>query len=77
MEDKWKLGDDLLASDNLLDSISFEDIILMVHHNSKQITAREVVKQFEMLLEIRMQDAKFLLKNNLNEIMDAARKGRA
>lgn len=32
-ERKWILGDDLAACDNLLDGITFDDVILAVHCN--------------------------------------------
>lgn len=35
METKWKLGDDLISSDSLLDGITFDDVILAVHHNCR------------------------------------------
>ena len=33
MDQNWKLGDDMVVSDNLLDGITFEDLILTVHCN--------------------------------------------
>lgn len=37
-ERKWILGDDLAACDNLLDGITFEDVILAVHCNCRVIS---------------------------------------
>ena len=38
MERNWLLGDDLAACDNLLDGITFDDIITQVHCNCRNIT---------------------------------------
>lgn len=40
MERNWLLGDDLAACDNLLDGITFDDIITQVHCNCPQHHAR-------------------------------------
>lgn len=45
-ERKWVLGDDLAACDNLLDGITFEDVILAVHCNCHVISRETVTKQF-------------------------------
>ena len=35
MGEKWRLGEDLSVEDNMLDGITFADIILAVHHNCR------------------------------------------
>lgn len=75
-ERKWKLGEDLSTSDNLLDPVTFDDLILAVHCNYRVITPDEVVKTMREMLEQRLQDTLFLIKNNMEAIMDEARKGR-
>lgn len=75
-ERKWKLGEDLSTSDNLLDPVTFDDLILAVHCNCRLITPDEVVKTMREMLEQRLQDTRFLIKNNMEAIMDEARKGR-
>lgn len=75
-ERKWKLGEDLSTSDNLLDPVTFDDLILAVHCNCLLITPDEVVKTMREMLEQRLQDTRFLIKNNMEAIMDEARKGR-
>ena len=37
-ERKWILGDDLRPEDNLMDGITFDEIILTVHCNCRNIT---------------------------------------
>lgn len=76
MEPKWKLGDDLIPDDNLLDGFTFYDVILTVHHNCEYITPDAVVSTAKEILESRMQDFCYLLENNIEEIMAEARKGR-
>ena len=69
-ERKWILGDDLAACDNLLDGITFDDVILAVH-------CRETVtKQFFEILEQRLLDMNELLNRNIDKIAEEARKGR-
>lgn len=77
MEPKWKLGDDLSTEDSLLDGITFDDLILAVHCNCKQITPAAVMETAKEIIEGRMTDFEYLLNNNMDEIMAAAMKGRA
>lgn len=77
MEQNWKLNDDLITSDSLLDGITFDDVILAVHCNCKYITPDAVRRTAKEILDGRMQDYRYLLENNIKEIMAEARKGRA
>ena len=74
---KWKLGDDVSADDNILDGFTFRDLILAVHCNCENITPEAVRREAAEILEERMQDYRFLLRNNIEEIMAEAKKGRA
>lgn len=47
MERNWKLGDDMVVSDNLMDGITFDDLILTVHCNCPKITEQAVKKRAE------------------------------
>ena len=73
---KWKLGDDLYPEDNILDGITFQELITTVHCNCKTVTPKAVLQEFETILAIRMEDARFILRNNLSEIMQNAGKER-
>lgn len=77
MEKKWKLGDDLDRYDNLLDGFTFDDLILAAHCNCREITPEAVLREAREILDSRMQDYRFLLKNNLDAIIEEAKKGRA
>lgn len=75
-ERKWILGDDLAACDNLLDGITFEDVILAVHCNCRVISRETVTKQFFEILEQRLLDMNELLNRNIDKIAEEAQKGR-
>lgn len=75
-ERKWILGDDLAASDNLLDGITFDDVILTVHCNCRVISRETVTEQFFEILEQRLLDTNELLNRNIDKIAEEARKGR-
>lgn len=75
-ERKWVLGDDLAACDNLLDGITFEDVILAVHCNCHVISRETVTNQFFEILEQRLLDMNELLNRNIDKIAEEARKGR-
>ena len=72
----WNLGEDLNAGDSLLDGLTFEDLILAVHCNCRKIDRKAVTDTFKEIIEGRMQDADFLLENNMEAIIEEARKGR-
>lgn len=76
MEPRWKLGDDMISSDNILDGITFDDIILAVHCNCQYITPAEVIRTALEIVENRTEDFCYILNKNLEEICAEARKGR-
>lgn len=69
MDRAWKLGDDLITSDNILDGFTFDDIILAVRCNCRTIDRKAVLQTAREILEGRMEDYRFLLENNLDEIV--------
>jgi hypothetical protein len=76
MDRRWKLGDDLATCDNLLDGVTFDDLILAVHCNCKSITPKAVKRTLDEIMEERLADMNFLLKNNMAAIIAEAGKGR-
>ena len=74
-ERKWILGDNSTC-DNLLDGITFDDVILAVHCNCRVISRETVTKQFFEILEQRLLDMNELLNRNIDKIAEEARKGR-
>lgn len=77
MEPKWKLGDDLIPDDNLLDGFTFASLILAVRCNCQHITPEAVRRTAKEILDSQMQDYRYLLENNIEEIMAEAMDGRA
>lgn len=76
MDRKWKLGEDLVVSDNLLDPVTFDDLVLALHCNEKVIDKAAIARVIRKIMEQRLEDMKFLLKNNTEEIIAEAMKGR-
>lgn len=76
MEREWKLGTDLSAEDNLLDGITFKEIITTVRCNCREVTPEAIRKEVATIMEIRMQDMKYLLENNIQAIAEEIIKGR-
>lgn len=76
MEREWLLGEDLALEDNLLDQISFQDLVLQVHCNCRKITSVAVKNELRELLESRLYDMWDLLERNIDRIMAEAMKGR-
>lgn len=75
-EREWKLGVDLSTYDSLLGGLTFDDLILTVHHNCPKITRAAVYAELADILSGRKQDMMYLIENNIEEIMAEARKGR-
>ncbi len=75
-ERPWKLGEDLSENDNLLDGITFEELITTVRCNCSVIDKKAVYDEFMRILGIREQDMYSLLNKNMNAIIAEAKKGR-
>ena len=74
-EKEWKLGEDLVTSDSLLDGLTFDDLILAVHCNCRSITPEAVQAELKGMLESRKKDMMLLLETNMDAIMAEARQG--
>lgn len=77
MEREWLLGEDLALEDNLLDPISFQDLVLQVHCNCRKIAPIAVEMELRETLNSRLADMQYLLEKNIDRIMVEAMKGRA
>ena len=75
-ERKWKLGEDLSTTDNLLDPITFDELILTVHCNCEKITPDAVSSELANILAGRYEDMIELLGRNIHEIVRLAKEGR-
>lgn len=74
-ERKWELGDDLVESDNLLDPVTFESLILAVHCNCRVIDEKAVKETVKEIMDKRLADMRFLLRKNMDAIIRAAKRG--
>ena len=75
MEEKnWKLGDDMFIEDNMLDAITFDELIMKVRCNCRNINVESVRKTAMEIFDARREDFIFLLYNNMNEIIKEVKK---
>ena len=70
---EWKLGKDLLTSDTILDPVTFDDLILALKCNYAYIGETAVRTQMKEILDQRLEDWKYLIENNMDEIITLAR----
>ncbi len=54
-ENSWRLGNDLVLSDNLLDELTFDELIASVCSNCQEITKTAVYEELSRMLAIRKQ----------------------
>lgn len=69
---EWKLGKDLLTSDTILDPVTFDDLILALKCNYAYIGETAVRTQMKEILNQRLEDVKYLIENNIDEIIALA-----
>lgn len=68
----WKLGKDMIPSDTILDPVTFDDLILALKCNCEHITPDTVIIQATEILNQRLEDWKYLIENNIDEIIALA-----
>lgn len=68
----WKLGEDLIPSDTILDPVTFDDLILALKCNCECITPGAVIIQATAIINQRLEDWKYLIENNMDEIIALA-----
>ena len=69
---RWKLGKDMISSDTILDSVKFDDLILALKCNCEHITPDAVIVQATEIINQRLEDVKYLIENNIDEIIALA-----
>ena len=69
---RWKLGKDMLTSDTILDPVTFDDLILALKCNYAYIGETTVRTQMKEILDQRLEDVKYLIENNIDEIIALA-----
>jgi hypothetical protein len=75
MNKEWKLGVDLYKNDNLLDPLTFEQVVVALYCNEKHINKRTAQKVVNEIIKQRMEDVRNLLKINLDKIVEMAQMG--
>ena len=72
MDRNWKLGDDLVTSDNIMDAITFDELIMTLRCNVRkdEIGPYTLCKQLEEIIMARLEDAFDLLKINAIDIIE-------
>ena len=73
-EKKWKLGDDMFLEDNMLDPITFDELVMTIRCNCREINCINVRKTAMEILESRKEDFIYFLYNNMNEIIKEVKK---
>lgn len=68
----WKLGKDMIPSDTILDPVTFDDLILALKCNCERITQDAVIIQATEIVNQRLEDWKYLIENNIDEIIALA-----
>lgn len=69
---RWKLGEDMIPSDTILDPVTFDDLILALKCNCEHITPDAVIVQATEIINQRLEDWKYLIENNIDEIIALA-----
>ena len=70
-----KLDEYFHEMDNLLDGITFSELIDTVASNERVIDQHSVTKTWKELLRTKMRDAEYELKKNMKQIIQAATSG--
>lgn len=73
---QWKLGEDMHEDDAIFDQITFNDIILALHCGEIVIDEKAVIRVANRIIDERLQDFQYLIRNNMDEIIAEAKKGR-
>jgi len=75
MEEKeWKLGKDMFLDDNMFDPITFDEVVLAVRCNCRDINCESVRKTAMEIFDMKKEDFLFILYNNIGEIIKEVKK---
>ena len=72
----YKDGDNIVKNDNLLDGITYDEVITTVHCNCKEITAGAVRNEIVQIVKMRFDDMMYSMEKNMESIIKEAKKGR-
>lgn len=65
-----------MTEDNLLDGLSFYDVILAAHCNCKTIDRNAIRTQVQEILSQRLEDMNYLLDRNIDKLVKIVKDGR-
>lgn len=54
--------------DNILDQITFEELVVTIQSNEPQVSKEVIEKVFEELLNAKIEDAKYMLEKHMSFI---------
>ena len=77
MDREWKLGEDIHELDNLLDGFTFDCVITALYCGEKVIDEAAVNRVVKDILDSQIQDMRFLIENNMHEIIKRAKRERS
>ena len=60
-------------NDSILDGITFSDLIVTLQSNEPTINREVVTRVFEEILKLQLEDARALLRENMEFILSASR----
>ena len=63
----------MIPRDTILDPVTFDDLILALKCNCERITPDAVIIQATEIVNQRLEDWKYLIENNIDEIIALAR----
>ena len=61
--------DKFCVKDSLLEGIDFEELIITLQSNEQEINKTTINRVFEELLKAKLEDAREVLKHNINNIL--------
>ena len=69
LEENFSLNEYIQPKDTLMSDITFEDLIIAVQSNEKEINKSTITKVYNELLKANMKDAQFELNKNMEWII--------
>lgn len=62
--------------DSILDGITFDDVITATLSNEQELNEKTVTKVFNEILQTQLEDAKFMLKKHMQDIIKEVKANR-
>lgn len=62
--------------DSILDGITIENVITATLHNEQEVNEKTVTKVFNEILTTQLEDARFMLKKYMQDIINEVKRNR-